>query len=82
VKKIQPNPLGDRVAYSVDEVRVLANLGRDSLYKAINSGRLPARKVGRRTLVLATDLRRYLESLPVIGGEAGAAAGQKPGPAA
>jgi hypothetical protein len=28
---------------------------------------LPAHKLGRRTLVIATDLERFLESLPTIG---------------
>jgi excisionase family DNA binding protein len=42
-------------------------LCRDSVYKLINSNRLPARKIGRRTVVTATDLQRFLEELPTIG---------------
>jgi excisionase family DNA binding protein len=46
----------------------LTTLGRDSIYKAIRARHLPARKLGRRTLILATDLQRFLEKLPVMGG--------------
>jgi len=46
----------------------LSGLGRDTLYKAIHAGRLPARKLGRRTIIIANDLQQFLESLPVIGG--------------
>jgi excisionase family DNA binding protein len=42
-------------------------IGRDKLYSLIRSGELPARKVGRRTLVVASDLEAFLEGLPVIG---------------
>jgi len=48
----------------------LSGLGRDTLYKAIHAGRLPARKLGRRALVLADDLQRFLETLPLLGGVA------------
>jgi excisionase family DNA binding protein len=66
VNYIQPRVTG-RAAYSIAEVMLQSGLGRDTIYKAINSGRLPARKVGRRTIVLATDMQRFLEALPVIG---------------
>ena len=56
-----------RVAYSIAEVMALSGLGRDTLYKAIHAGRLPARKLGRRTVVLASDLQAFLEALPVMG---------------
>ena len=71
-----------KACYSVNELCVLTGMCRDSIYGAIRTGALPARKFGKRTLILASDLQRFLESLPVIGGEAGAAAGQKPGTAA
>ena len=45
----------------------LSGLGRDTLYKAIHAGRLPARKLGRRKIVLASDLQAFLEALPVMG---------------
>ena len=57
----------DRAAYSIAEVMALTGLGRDKLYGLIRSGALVARKVGRRTLVTAPDLRSFLDSLPVVG---------------
>ena len=59
-----------RVAYSIAEAMALSGLGRDTLYKQIHSGRLPARKLGRRTIVLASDLQRFLEALPRLNGKA------------
>ena len=54
------------LAYSIAEACSVARAGRTALYEAIRSGALPAKKRGRRTLVLADDLRRYLESLPAL----------------
>ena len=52
------------LAYSVAEAATLAGCGRSSLYIAMRAGRLPARKFGMRTLILATDLQQWLASLP------------------
>jgi excisionase family DNA binding protein len=56
------NPL----AVTIAEACALAREGRTSLYESIREGRLRAVKRGRRTLVLAEDLRRYVESHPAI----------------
>ena len=56
-----------RAAFSIAEVLAQTGLGRDKLYKLINSNQLPARKCGRRTIILAADLQRFLESLPTVG---------------
>ena len=56
-----------RTAFSIAEVLAQTGLGRDKLYKIINEQKLVARKCGRRTIVLASDLERFLESLPTIG---------------
>jgi excisionase family DNA binding protein len=57
-------------AYTVAEALVRLNLSRDTFYRLVREGRLRARKVGRKTLVLDSDLRQFLETLPTIGGGA------------
>jgi excisionase family DNA binding protein len=49
---------------SVAEACAIAGIGRSKLYEAIASGRLTARKLGKRTLILRDDLRKFLQALP------------------
>ena len=53
-----------RHAHSIAECCALTGLGRDTIYGAIRTGKLVARKLGRRTLVTDSDLRRFLQELP------------------
>jgi hypothetical protein len=59
-----PQDLESLRAYSIAEVCRRTNLGRTSIYAAINSGQLIARSWGRRTVVLVADLRAFLNNLP------------------
>jgi excisionase family DNA binding protein len=61
-----PQLLG-RTAFSVTEVCARTNIGRDTIYTAIQTGKLIARKVGRRMIVTERALERYLEGLPRAG---------------
>jgi len=54
-------------AYSVPQVMARVGIGRDKLYGLIREGKLPARKLGRKTLILASDLEVFLASLPRLG---------------
>jgi excisionase family DNA binding protein len=56
----------EKIAFSVDEAALRAGLGRDRIYSAIRNGDLVARKFGRRTLVTADALQRFLNGLPLL----------------
>jgi excisionase family DNA binding protein len=62
---IQPQVTG-RAAFSIPEVMAQTGLGRDKVYALIRDGQLIAKKCGRRTLVVASDLQSFLEELPTI----------------
>ena len=51
-------------AFGIREVCEATGLGRTSIYRAIAVGSLAARKFGRRTVILATDLDNFLNNLP------------------
>jgi excisionase family DNA binding protein len=55
---------GRKVAHSIPEVCAQTGIGRDKIYQAIRNGTLIARKLGRRTVVLDSELRGFLEALP------------------
>jgi excisionase family DNA binding protein len=61
------SPAAECAAYSIPQVMARIGVGRDKLYSLIRQGQLPARKLGRKTLILASDLERFLESLPRLG---------------
>jgi len=51
---------------TIQEACTCSGIGKTKLYEAINSGKLKARKAGKRTLILSDDLRDYLSSLPLM----------------
>ena len=54
------------LAYTVEQACEVAGIGRTSLYVLIKTGQLRARKHGSKTLILASDLREWLENLPEL----------------
>jgi excisionase family DNA binding protein len=54
------------LAYAIREACEASGIGRSSIYELLKSGALRARKHGKRTLILESDLRRWLEKLPEL----------------
>lgn len=53
----------EKAYLTVNEVILSTGLGRTKLYEEINSGRLKAKKCGRRTLIALVDYTRWLDQL-------------------
>ncbi|MCO6389048.1 helix-turn-helix domain-containing protein [Aliihoeflea sp. 40Bstr573] len=51
-------------ALSIAQTARLLGIGRSTLYCIIKEGRLPVRKLGKRTLILRRDLEHFIASLP------------------
>jgi excisionase family DNA binding protein len=51
-------------ALSIDQACAIAGIGRTKIYQAINDGHLKARKYGKRTLILRSELHEFLANLP------------------
>jgi hypothetical protein len=60
---VESEPLS-LMAYRIGDVCKVTGLGRTSVYGAIKSGELVARRWGRCTIVLAEDLGTFLNNLP------------------
>ena len=50
----------DKLAYSVAEACAVLGLGRTRLYEEIKAGRIPVKKIGRRTLIPVDGLVTFL----------------------
>lgn len=48
---------------SISETCALLGLGRTKLYQIIGSGTLPAKKIGKRTVIIRDDLDAFLSNL-------------------
>ena len=55
----------ERAAFTVNQFLLWANTSRTTFYKEVSAGRIPIRKLGKRTLVLREDAERWLANLPV-----------------
>ena len=54
----------DISALSIAQTARLLGIGRSTLYCIIKAGRLPVRKLGKRTLIMREDLDHFVETLP------------------
>jgi excisionase family DNA binding protein len=53
-----------KLAYTIPNTAQLASISRSQVYVEIQTGRLPAIKIGGRTLILHDDLLGWLKSRP------------------
>ncbi len=60
----------ETIILTISEACHHSRTGRTALYAAIKSGQLIARKRGSRTMILANDLKQWVESLPKMGSHA------------
>ena len=58
--------MSNPIAYTIKEACVVSRTGKTTLYGAIRRGELVARKLGKKTLILEPDLRRWIEHLPTL----------------
>ena len=57
------------IAYPIDDVPAIAGVTRTQVFEAIRAKELMARKRGRRTLIEASELRRWISTFPTRGRE-------------
>jgi hypothetical protein len=57
-------PAGSALAYTVADAVLVSGLSRTRLYQLFNEGVLTPRRAGRRTLILADELRDVVRNLP------------------
>lgn len=65
-------PLPDALAYNLEHAANICGLSKESLYRAIKAGELPAKRTSTgadgipsgRILILRRELEQFLENLP------------------
>lgn len=58
-----------KLAFTIEQATEASGVGRTALFAAVRTGRLRARKLGRRTLILSADLQSFLDGLPLASPE-------------
>jgi excisionase family DNA binding protein len=53
-----------KLTVSIKEASQLSGLGRSTIYEAMVSGKLKAKKSGKRTIILIGELNDFLAALP------------------
>ena len=54
----------DQLLYTIGQCCRLAAIGRTKFYELVARGEIPVRKVGKKTLVAAADLKGWVDRLP------------------
>jgi hypothetical protein len=66
--KLDPRKIEGKLAYTIPDAVRASGISPSALYLAIGRGDLRARKSGARTIILDSDLRSFLRSLPAFTG--------------
>lgn len=56
----------DTTALTIDEYCRAYRISRETAYREIRGGRLLARKLGRKTIILRDDARAWAAALPAL----------------
>ncbi len=59
--------MNDKISLTIQDVSKTTGIGRTKVFELIREGKLPARKIGTRTIILAEDLKSFLDKLPPAG---------------
>lgn len=62
--------MNDKISLTIQDVNKTTGIGRTKIFELIRDGKLPARKIGTRTIILAEDLKIFLDKLPSAGNRA------------
>lgn len=54
----------ERATFTVDEAALILGISRTTAYESVRRGEIPARRFGRRVVVLRHELLRLLDSPP------------------
>ena len=57
--------MSDTLAYTIPDACRISAASRSAIYRAVKAGELTLRKRGTRSLILADELPRWHQSLPV-----------------
>jgi excisionase family DNA binding protein len=63
-----PCESADPIVLSVEEACHLLHIGRTTFYELMHAEKLVARKIRGRTVVLPSELKRFLETMAPVGG--------------
>jgi hypothetical protein len=55
-----------KLAYPIEDVPGLAGVGRTSVFLAVKTGKLRAKKFGRRTIVLDHHLKEFYQKRQLV----------------
>jgi hypothetical protein len=62
--KTSKPPIGDHSVFDLPSFCAWAHIGRTRAFEEIRSGRLKARRIGKKSLITIEDAREWFASLP------------------